>query len=355
MATLTKSARDNFAVCVLMLVLATFSVFMRFLSRLNHHHTLLAADWMCLASLCLFAVYCALVIHFIFNTSQFHAFDADPAFGLTELVNLSKMSFIAEIIFGTSLTSIKLSILLFYHTLFSIDDNMLRVTRVTAVLCVIWYIIVTFIIVFQCHPVSAYWELVDSPLYCMNSPTVLLGYEISNLLLDATILCIPVTIVPRLHLSTLKKATVLGIFLLGALVCVCSILRLTAIWNPPNVVENFNFSFTFLWATMQLGLGITCGCLPTFGSSLLQRTTGIFGVIKDWYATMKSRSTGDSATDQYSSANSTRRPWVKVGDDRRNAESRTWAYGHNPSHGSDMPLSPMPPRSIVVNRELEIV
>ncbi|KAL7629616.1 hypothetical protein AAE478_001138 [Parahypoxylon ruwenzoriense] len=217
MATLTKSARDNFAVCVFMLTLATASVLVRFLTRLSHHHTLLAADWMCLASLCLFAVYCALIIDFIFNVSQFHALDVNPAFGLAELVNLSKTAFIAEIFFGTSLTSIKLSILWFYHTLFSVNDTMLRVTRGTAILCVMWYITVTFIIVFQCNPISAYWDSVDSPLYCMSSPRVLLGYEMSNLFLDVIILCIPVTIVPRLHLSTPKKATVLGIFLLGAL------------------------------------------------------------------------------------------------------------------------------------------
>ncbi|KAI0383267.1 hypothetical protein F5Y04DRAFT_278974 [Hypomontagnella monticulosa] len=148
------------------------------------------------------------------------------------------MSFIAELFFGTSLTSIKLSILWFYDTLFSVNDTMLRVTRATAILCVIWYLTVTFVIIFQCNPVSAYWESVDSPLYCLSSPAVLLGYEMSNLFLDVTILCIPVTIVPRLRLSTPKKATVLGIFLLGALVCVCSILRLTAIWKPPDVLQN---------------------------------------------------------------------------------------------------------------------
>lgn len=108
MAILTKSARDNFAVCVLMLILASASALMRILSRLTHHHTLLAADWMCLVSLCFFAAYCALVINcmrgwayliemiltswaVIFNTSQFHAFDPNPAYGLTELVNLSKV------------------------------------------------------------------------------------------------------------------------------------------------------------------------------------------------------------------------------------------------------------------------
>lgn len=181
------------------------------------------------------------------------------------------MSFIAEILFGTSLTSIKLSILLFYDTLFSINDKTRGVTRATAALCIIWYLIVTFIIVFQCEPISAYWESTNSAMHCRNSPTILLGYEISNLFLDVTILCIPITIVPRLQLSTVNKVTVLGIFLIGALyvsyrcfttlsapfrhhhsqfsnatymyrVCVCSILRLTAIWNPPNVVQNCKFS-----------------------------------------------------------------------------------------------------------------
>ncbi|KAI1442931.1 hypothetical protein F5Y02DRAFT_232304 [Annulohypoxylon stygium] len=359
MATLTKSARDNFTVCILMLTLASASTFIRILMRLTHHHsdhTLLAADWMCLVSLCVFAAYCALIINFIFNTSQFHAFDLNPAYGLTELVNIFKMSFIAEILFGTSLTSIKLSILLFYDTLFSINDKTRGVTRATAALCIIWYLIVTFIIVFQCEPISAYWESTNSAMHCRNSPTILLGYEISNLFLDVTILCIPITIVPRLQLSTVNKVTVLGIFLIGALVCVCSILRLTAIWNPPNVVQNFKFSFTYIWATMQLGLGITCGCLPTFGTSLLQRVTSLFGLVNVWFTTIKIRSAGGSMTDQHSVANSIRRPWVKVGDDRRNAESRTWAFGNNnASFASDIPLSPIPPRSIVVNRELEIV
>ncbi|KAI1091034.1 hypothetical protein F5B19DRAFT_293354 [Rostrohypoxylon terebratum] len=311
---------------------------------------------MCLVSLCVFAVYCALIINYIFNVSEYHAFEANPAFGLTELVNLSKMAYISELLFGTSLTSIKLSILLFYHTLFSVNDKILRVTRVTAVLCITWYLIVTFIIAFQCHPVSAYWEAVDSPQYCMSSPRVLLGYELSNLFLDVAILCIPATIIPRLNLSRLKKITVLGIFLLGALVCVCSILRLHAIWNPPDIVQNFSFPFTLLWSTMQLGLGITCACLPTFGSSLLQHFANLFETLRSWYATVKSRSAGGSTTDQHSVANSVRRPWVKVGDDRRNAESRTWASGNNNlSHASDIPLSPIPSRSIVVNRELEII
>lgn len=98
----------------------------------------------------------------------------------------------------------------------------------------------------------------------MCSPSILLGHEINNLLLDVTILGIAARIVPRLQRPRQTKVNVLGIFLLGALsviqwlgicylpllyvytaniactckVCVCSIARLRAIWNPPNTVPD---------------------------------------------------------------------------------------------------------------------
>lgn len=94
---------------------------------------------------------------------------------------------------------------------------MKRAVVVTAIVCIVWFIVVTFVIIFQCNPVHAYWEHFDLPPYCQEYPRVLLGYELTNLFIDVIILCIPVGIVPRLHLSTSKKVTVIVIFFLGAL------------------------------------------------------------------------------------------------------------------------------------------
>lgn len=125
-----------------------------------------------------------------------------------------------EILFGVVLTIVKLSILWFYWKVFATNSGHninKRIIQAAAILCVIWFIIVTFIVVFQCHPIDAYWNQLAQPPNCMNTPRLLLGYEISNLFLDVFILCIPLPIVWKLNLQTSKRTGLVGIFLLGAL------------------------------------------------------------------------------------------------------------------------------------------
>lgn len=126
-----------------------------------------------------------------------------------------------EIIFGLGLTTVKLSILSFYWKAFAANSGIntlnKRIIQSLAVTCVIWFIIVTFIIIFQCHPIHAFWDEFAQPPHCMGFPTLLLGYELTNLFLDVFILCIPLPIVWQLSWQTSKKISLAGVFLLGAL------------------------------------------------------------------------------------------------------------------------------------------
>ena len=67
-------------------------------------------------------------------------------------------------------------------------------------------------------PVHAAW---DSRLaltaQCFPYGTFALGAELSNLILDVTILAIPVFVVSTLHLGTQQKVLVASMFLLGGL------------------------------------------------------------------------------------------------------------------------------------------
>lgn len=51
----------------------------------------------------------------------------------------------------------------------------------------------------------------------MRFQNVVLGYETSNILIDIMILCIPISVVRSLKLSTRKKFAVGVVFLLGGL------------------------------------------------------------------------------------------------------------------------------------------
>lgn len=120
-----------------------------------------------------------------------------------------------EVLFGFQVTAVKLSILWFYHLIFSPKAE--RVIQAAVALCMLWFIVATFIVIFQCKPVSAYWNQLAQPPYCMGTPQVLLGYELSNLIIDVIILCIPIRYVSFLKMSVSKKLSVLAMFLLGAL------------------------------------------------------------------------------------------------------------------------------------------
>lgn len=115
---------------------------------------------------------------------------------------------------------VKLSILLFYWKVFAVNNGNAfnqRIIQVTTVACIAWLIIVTFVLVFQCHPIHAYWDMFAQEPYCMNAAKTLLGYEMTNLFLDVVILCIPLPIVWRLNLQRSKRMGLIGVFFLGGL------------------------------------------------------------------------------------------------------------------------------------------
>lgn len=115
---------------------------------------------------------------------------------------------------------VKLSILSFYWEIFAVNNiNTFnrRIILVTAMACIVWFVIVTFIIVFQCNPVHAYWVKLGQAPYCMNIAKLFLGYELTNLFLDVFTLCIPLPIVWQLNLPLSKRVGLVGIFFLGGL------------------------------------------------------------------------------------------------------------------------------------------
>lgn len=124
------------------------------------------------------------------------------------------------------MTSIKLSILWLYHHIFAARSSgsgfNKPVILAAAVICITWFLITTMILIFQCTPISAYWDTLDGWLLvdgasCMSSPRLLLGYELTNFFLDVFVLCIPLPIIWKLNLQQSKKIALVVIFLLGAL------------------------------------------------------------------------------------------------------------------------------------------
>lgn len=130
-----------------------------------------------------------------------------------------QLTYALMILYGIAITTVKFSILVFYWELFATSSGVThkKIIRVAAVACTIWFLVVNFLVIFQCTPIHAHWDKFAQPPYCMDTSKLLLGYEMTNLFLDVFIFCTPMPIVWQLNLKLSKKISLLGIFSLGAL------------------------------------------------------------------------------------------------------------------------------------------
>ena len=114
-----------------------------------------------------------------------------------------------------ALSATKVSILLFYKSIFPGSGFHLRLKLVGAFV-VAWAITFIFANTFACKPISGSWN-VTLPSTCIDRSGELIGQSVLNILADLAILCLPMRPVWRLQLPPRQKVAVLGMFLLGGL------------------------------------------------------------------------------------------------------------------------------------------
>ena len=122
-------------------------------------------------------------------------------------------------LFTTTITVVKFSILGFYRSLFTVK-LFHQASAVLAILCFIWFLVCFFVDVFQCNPVRGAWDLTlvfTGQAQCLAYGTYIVGYEITNTILDIAILVLPIRTIWTLQLSGPKKFVIGGIFALGGL------------------------------------------------------------------------------------------------------------------------------------------
>lgn len=81
---------------------------------------------------------------------------------------------------------------------------------------ILWFLTHNIVASFQCIPVRKTWEM-WLPGKCIDTLKFVIGTHSANLILDLIILVLPIAAVWRLHMATMSKIRVAGIFLLGGL------------------------------------------------------------------------------------------------------------------------------------------
>ncbi|KAH7205154.1 uncharacterized protein BKA55DRAFT_668881 [Fusarium redolens] len=172
--------------------------------------------------------------------------------------------FMAEFLYAMSLGFSKLAILGFYWRLFSVSNIRLGI-YVLQGSTVIWLTIRTFMTIFHCIPVSAYWNHNIKDAVCRVNPAkFMFGTTLVHLMLEVAVLSLPVFQVKNLKLRLCQKIAVVAMFMFGIFVCAASIIVLVEAINlHPHTTEMArDIRGVIIWAGTEAYLAIISSCLP---------------------------------------------------------------------------------------------
>lgn len=124
-----------------------------------------------------------------------------------------------EFVYSCAIPAIKMSVIMFYHRIFSIFRFNLLLYA-CSFLVIGWFIGVMVVNLVQCHPTPYFWEQYGSKDVkgsCIDVEAYFMGNGIAEAITDFIILCAPFYHVWKLHMPTPQKLAVAGIFSLGLL------------------------------------------------------------------------------------------------------------------------------------------
>ncbi|KAG6995586.1 hypothetical protein G7Y79_00044g080570 [Physcia stellaris] len=159
-----------------------------------------------------------------------------------------------------ALTTIKLSIILLYRRIFPVP-SLHKVIYYMAAYIVIWQIFQTLDSIFACNPVRGYWDH-SLRAKCRDELVEIIIGGVQNIVTDIIILCLPMPILWTLQTSKQRKIQLTGLFALGGLVCLISIIRVTQLSNTSLIDPSWSAVGISTWSAAELAAGIISACLP---------------------------------------------------------------------------------------------
>ncbi|KAL9608354.1 MAG: hypothetical protein Q9167_006810 [Letrouitia subvulpina] len=185
-----------------------------------------------------------------------------------------------SLVYASAISTIKLSILLFYRRIFT-TKNFILVTNLTGLVVIAWWIAVVFTQIFSCRPIHGFWNrAVEST--CIKPTPYYVGVAVPNIATDIVLLALPVRMIMGLQLSTGQKIGLTATFLTGGFVVAASLIRIFKLL-PTSTQTDLFCKFFFLalqttassnfcvgswtdsgtWTSIEPSVGVICACLPT--------------------------------------------------------------------------------------------
>ncbi|OCL10124.1 hypothetical protein AOQ84DRAFT_289897, partial [Glonium stellatum] len=178
------------------------------------------------------------------------------------LLNSQKPFWASVWIYNLSLTFTKVSILLQYLRIFTIKQFSVSCWALLGFVAVYgtWAF---FSSVFECMPVSYFWDKTIESGHCMNQYAVWFTNAAVNIITDFAIMIFPIPVLRSLTLPLKQKRALILVFTLGGFVCIVSTLRLQSLVAISNSTDpTFDNPPAATWSSIETNVGLICACLP---------------------------------------------------------------------------------------------
>ncbi|KAI1430272.1 hypothetical protein F5Y12DRAFT_722938 [Xylaria sp. FL1777] len=188
----------------------------------------------------------------------------------------NEVFFIVSSMFAASVSLSKASILCFYRRIFCLrglwrDLTMISITFMLVIVAM-FGIGITFAFIFACGThFEYYWSTAGAELLekCINTQKLVYAQSVSDFIIDAIIILMPIAMVWKLHMKVQRKLAVIAIFLTASLAVIASLIKLVWFlwenetpWNPANDQDLIDSTFIF-WSILETHVGLLAVCLPT--------------------------------------------------------------------------------------------
>ncbi|SMQ47647.1 unnamed protein product [Zymoseptoria tritici ST99CH_3D7] len=273
--------RATLAVNITFFALTWITVSLRVLVRAAMLRAFGSDDWTMLITQLLFTAYLIVQLGGVYYGTGEHLSDLIPWRAERAL----QYWYFCEIFYVLSTCLLKISVSLF---LLRVATHRLHIFIIHTIMVVSALLGFTFffVLIFQCYPVSDWWSLDPLQKHCIN-PTVVIGltYAVSglNVIADWTLGILPIFVVRGLDMSKRQKRLVAGILSFAAVGSTATIVRLPYIGSLKESFLGSNGNFLYntvgvaIWTTVEVGIGISAGCLATL-RPLIRLAFSRFGI-----------------------------------------------------------------------------
>ncbi|KAI6093055.1 hypothetical protein F4821DRAFT_221985 [Hypoxylon rubiginosum] len=176
----------------------------------------------------------------------------------------------SQMVLATTLTYIpttilsKLVLCFFYYRLSPVLMYQYAV-YFTAFICAGGLGAIWFSVLFACKPIAATWDVrLSAEATCVNTPAIYIIQAALGCITDLMLLLLPIPTVIGLHLSIRHKVGLVGMFAIGSVTLVTSVVRLVLLLpGLGNKDQPWALAEGCLWVNVESNLLIMCGSLPT--------------------------------------------------------------------------------------------